>query len=460
MKFSYPWLALGLGLIIAVILVVSGAVDPASQPALPLLTLLIMTEFGFFVTAIGAVQAIRAGLAQGFGLALLTVIAGCSLLSIGFMWLGISLWPGGFPGHQLTEFNGLTMGTSWSVKVVDLPGTINQSTVDGVITKTLAAISRSMSTYDAESELSRFNSSSSTDWLTASDALVEVLGAANEVSKLTGGAFDITVGPLVNLWGFGPQGVRRETPDENEIESARTRTGYTNVEVRQTPAAIRKRLQGLYIDLSSIAKGYAVDRIAGLLEQQGIENYLVEIGGELRGKGHNERATSWRVGIERPSATDRTVYAAINIDGAGLATSGDYRNYFEQDGLRYSHTINPVTGRPVTHRLASVTVVTASAMRADALATALMVLGPEDGYALAEREGIAAFFIVRADDGFIDRASSAFTRYQAAQKVRGSASGESSKVLNPLSPTRSRVVDAPLASFINVMNNNKIKGTS
>ena len=319
--------------------------------------------------------------------------------------------------HQLDEFSGLTMGTGWSVKVVDLPETINQSTVDDSINKTLAAISRSMSTYDAESELSRFNSSSGTDWFTASDALVEVLGAANEVSKLTGGAFDITVGPLVNLWGFGPQDSHGEIPGKDEIESAFARTGYRNIELRKAPAAVRKQLPGLYIDLSSIAKGYAVDRIAGLLEQKGIENYLVEIGGELRGKGRNERGTSWRVGIERPSTTDRVVYAVVEINQAGLATSGDYRNYFEQDGQRYSHTINPVTGRPVAHRLASVTVITASAMRADALATALMVLGPEDGYALAEREGIAAFFIVRADDGFIGRPSSAFTQYQTDSRL-------------------------------------------
>ena len=314
--------------------------------------------------------------------------------------------------RQLTEFSGLTMGTSWSVKVVDLPGTIQQSTINESINKTLVTISRSMSTYDADSELSRFNASPDTDWVTASDALVEVLGAANEVSRLTGGAFDVTVGPVVNMWGFGPSGIRSEAPLESEIESVRALTGYSNMEVRRTPAAIRKLLPGLYVDLSSIAKGYAVDRIADFLEQQGIKDYLVEIGGELRAKGHNERATSWRVGIERPSATERAVYQAIEIDGAGLATSGDYRNYFEQDGQRYSHIINPVSARPVTHRLASVTVVTASAMRADALATALMVLGPEDGYALAEREGIAAFFIVKADKGFTDKASSAFVQYQ------------------------------------------------
>jgi thiamine biosynthesis lipoprotein len=319
--------------------------------------------------------------------------------------------------HQLGEFSGLTMGTSWSVKVIDLPGTINQSTVDDSISKTLAAISRSMSTYDTESELSRFNSSSSTDWFAASDALVEVLGAANEVSKLTGGAFDITVGPLVNLWGFGPQDSHGDIPGKDEIDSALARTGYRNIELKQAPAAVRKQLPGLYIDLSAIAKGYAVDRIAELLGQQGIDNYLVEIGGELRARGHNERGTSWRVGIERPLTTARSVYAAIEINEAGLATSGDYRNYFEQDGQRYSHTINPLTGRPVTHRLASVTVIAASTMRADALATAMMVLGPEDGYALAERESIVALFIIRADDGFIDRPSSAFTHYQADTRL-------------------------------------------
>jgi len=314
--------------------------------------------------------------------------------------------------HQLSEFNGLTMGTSWRVKVVGLPDTISHSSISRSIDSTLTAISESMSTYDEKSELSRFNSSSGTDWFAVSEALVEVLGAANEISRLTGGAFDVTVGPLVNLWGFGPSGTVGKAPDENKIELARARTGYARMELRQAPAAIRKHEPGLYLDLSSIAKGYAVDRIAELLEQQGIEDYLVEVGGELRGKGHNERATGWRVGIERPTDTDRVVYAAIELDGSGMATSGDYRNYFEQDGQRYSHTINPVTGRPVTHRLASVTVVTSSAMRADALATALMVMGPQEGYALAELAGIAAFFIVKADKGFTDRSSSAFVQYQ------------------------------------------------
>ncbi len=315
--------------------------------------------------------------------------------------------------YPFTEFGGSTMGTTWNVKVVGFPGTDHRSSVDDDINKTLSAISASMSTYDAASEISSFNSSTSTDWFAVTDALIEVLDVANEVSEMTAGAFDITVGPLVNLWGFGPQDTRDEIPAREDIESARAQSGYRNLELRQAPAAIRKQLPGLYIDLSSIAKGYAVDRIAELLEGRGIRNYLVEIGGELRGKGHNQRGSAWRIGIERPTVTERTVYTALELDGTGLATSGDYRNFFERNGQRYSHTINPLTGRPVTHKLASVTVIAASAMRADALATALMVLGPDDGYSLAEREGIAAFFIVSADKGFIDKASPAFVQYQA-----------------------------------------------
>lgn len=316
---------------------------------------------------------------------------------------------------SLTEFNGITMGTTWSVKVVDMPVTINQSGVSNAIDSTLSAVSQSMSTYDEGSELSQFNNSVSTDWVPASDALVTVLGSANKVSKLTGGAFDVTVGPLVNLWGFGPQETDRKIPDQQQIKAALARSGYTQTEVREAPPAIRKHLPDIYIDLSSIAKGYAVDRVAEQLEQLGIDSYLVEIGGELRGKGHNERGTTWRIGIEQPSPSDRRVYVVVNIDGVGLATSGDYRNFFERDGQRYSHTINPRTGYPVTHALASVTVVTPSAMQADALATALMVMGLEDGYAMAEREGIAAFFIVKADDGFVDKTSSAFKAYQTDQ---------------------------------------------
>jgi len=318
-------------------------------------------------------------------------------------------------GHHLIEFDGLTMGTSWSVKVVDLPAAVDQSAIRSAIVATLAAINHSMSTYDTKSELSQFNQSTSTDWISVSDALAEVLATANRISKLSAGAYDVTVGPLVNLWGFGPVDTHDKIPQQQEIDAARARTGYTNLDVRRTPPAIRKHLPGLYVDLSSIAKGYAVDRVAGLLEQQGINDYLVEIGGEIRGTGRNERGSIWRIGIERPSATSRSVYSALEINGAGLATSGDYRNYFERNGRRYSHTIDPVSGRPVTHKLASVTVLSSSAMLADALATALMVMGPSTGYELAEREGIAAFFIVKAHDGFVDMATSTFTGYPVKQ---------------------------------------------
>lgn len=314
--------------------------------------------------------------------------------------------------HRLTEFNGIAMGTTWSVKVVDIPDTIDQATISSAIDTTLSRVNSSMSTYDADSELSKFNHNASTGWVSVSPAFAEVLDAATAVSDLTEGAFDVTVGPLVNLWGFGPEGSGRHIPDQQLIDQARARSGYKQIATRLEPPMVRKHLPNLYVDLSSIAKGYAVDQLATRLEELGVENYLVEVGGELRGRGQNARDTSWRIGIERPTATDRRVYAVVNLDGAGLATSGDYRNFFEENGRIYSHTIDPRTGYPVTHALASVTVVTSTAMQADALATALMVMGPEEGFALAEREGIAAFFIVKADDGFVDKASKAFAAYR------------------------------------------------
>jgi thiamine biosynthesis lipoprotein len=188
--------------------------------------------------------------------------------------------------------------------------------------------------------------------------------------------------------------------------------GYTHLGIRPSPAAIRKDIPDLYVDLSSIAQGYTVDRVAERLENLGIANYLVEIGGELRGKGLNQLGGHWRIGIERPTPGDRSVYTIIKIADVGVSTSGDYRDYFERDGQRYSHIIDPQTGRPVSHRLASVTVVSENTMRADALSTALMVLGPEDGYHLAEQTGLAAYFIIKTDAGFTDRETPAFDQYR------------------------------------------------
>jgi FAD:protein FMN transferase len=317
---------------------------------------------------------------------------------------------------RLKEFDGDTQGTTYHIKVVDLPATLSPQTVRTAIKEELDDITRHLSTYTPDSELSRFNRSRDTGWIPASAGLVQVLSEARQISELSLGTYDVTVGPLVNLWGFGPEDTGERIPSEAEIAAAQARTGYTHLGIRPAPAAIRKDIPDLTVDVASIAQGYTVDRVAERLESLGIANYLVEIGGELRGKGLNQLNGHWRIGIERPTPGERSVYTIIRIADVGVSTSGDYRDYFEHDGQRYSHTINPQTGRPVSHRLASVTVVSENTMRADALSTALMVLGPEEGYHLAEQAGIAAYFIIKSDGGFTDRETTAFDRHRLEDK--------------------------------------------
>jgi len=313
---------------------------------------------------------------------------------------------------RLTEFTGDTQGTTYHIKVVDLPAGLTAETARSAIEAELDDITRHLSTYEPDSELSLFNQSRDTGWLPASANLVRVLAEAQQVSELSHGAYDVTVGPLVNLWGFGPEDTGDRIPTPQEIAAAKARVGYAHLGIRPSPPAIRKDIPDLYVDLNSIAQGYTVDRVAERLESLGIANYLVEIGGELRGKGLNQLGGHWRIGIERPTPGERSVYTIIKIADVGVSTSGDYRDYFERDGRRYSHTIDPQTGRPVSHRLASVTVVSENTMRADALCTALMVLGPDDGYHLAEQAGLAAYFIIKTDAGFTGRETPAFDQYR------------------------------------------------
>jgi thiamine biosynthesis lipoprotein len=231
--------------------------------------------------------------------------------------------------------------------------------------------------------------------------MLEVVLEAQRVSRLTGGAFDITVGPLVDVWGFGPSSVD-ETPSDTVIQELLAATGYQQLEVDVRAGTLRKAGDSCHIDLSAIAKGYAVDRVAAALDDGGYGSYLVEIGGEVRTRGHNGAGEAWRVGIERPDPERRSVYAAVALSGLSMATSGDYRNFFIRDGVRISHTIDPRTGRPVAHDLASVSVVAASCMTADAFATALEVMGPAEGFEFAERQHISAFFLIRAGDGVFE----------------------------------------------------------
>ncbi|UCE90600.1 MAG: FAD:protein FMN transferase [Pseudomonadota bacterium] len=316
-----------------------------------------------------------------------------------------------------TVLRGPTMGTTYTVKVVKNPPSLDREKLSSDITGMLDDINAKMSTYDESSELSRFNRADNTEWVTASSELVTVVADAHAVSELTRGAFDVTVGPLVELWGFGPTFTADSIPESAAIEHARARVGFRRIETRTDPPAIRKTHADAAIDLSAIAKGYAVDRLAQHLESLGVRDFLVEIGGEIRTGGVNTRGAPWRIAVERPVATARTVYDGVELRNAAIATSGDYRNFFEHDGTRYSHTIDPNTGQPVTHSLASVTVLHPSAMRADALATALLVLGPEAGYRLAERHHVAALFITRDGDDFADKATPLFEQYRTRNQV-------------------------------------------
>ncbi len=311
----------------------------------------------------------------------------------------------------LAEFNGDTMGTTYSIKIADIPPSLDPNTLHAEIQAVFARINDQMSTYIESSPLSRFNARRETDWFEVPIELVAVVQRARQLSELTDGAFDVTVGPLVNLWGFGPETMREQPPDAKAIASALQRIGYRKLDIRMDPPGLKKSIPDLYVDLSAIAKGYAVDQVAEYLEARGVSNYLVEVGGEIRGLGHNARRVPWQIAIEKPVPGARMVQQVIAVDGVSIATSGDYRNYFEHEGQHFSHAIDPTTGSPVTHALASVTVVDPSATYADAMATGLMVLGPETGYRLAEREGLAALFIVKTGGDFSSQATPAFDRY-------------------------------------------------
>ena len=314
---------------------------------------------------------------------------------------------------QAHDIGGDTMGTTYEVTLVaDNLGDARRAGLRAAIAETLERIEAAMSTWRPESELSRFNRAATTDPFPVSPDTVTVFQHALAVSALTGGAFDITVGPLVDAWGFGPPGHPPAAPAAADLARLREQVGWQQLAVDAEAATIRKLAPDASADLSALAKGYAVDQVAELLEGEGFTNYLVEVGGEVRASGRNARDEPWRVGIERPSAGPPAVYRTVELGGQALATSGDYRNTYLLDGQRVSHTIDPRNGRPVTHALASVSVIDPLCVRADALATALMVLGPDDGYALAVEQNWPALFIVRQPGHALEeRATATWARF-------------------------------------------------
>ncbi|MBK6286819.1 MAG: FAD:protein FMN transferase [Gammaproteobacteria bacterium] len=315
------------------------------------------------------------------------------------------------PGPEVWRFEGDTMGTTYHVTVVEPPRRLSQPAAGEGVDAALQQVNALMSTYRPESEVSRFNAAPPDAWFAVSPETLDVVETALEIHALSAGAFDITVGPLVDLWGFGAgaKGADR-VPSEQDIARAAARVGSAALSVRREPPALRKSAER-EIDLSAIAKGYGVDRAALWLEAAGVANYMVEVGGEVRTAGNNPDGHEWRIGIEAPELMRGRALAAIAVSGKSIATSGDYRNYFERDGKRYSHTIDPATARPIEHGLASVTVVAQDCKTADALATAIDVLGPARGMELAEREQIPVYMLVRVGSGFESRSSTTFQPY-------------------------------------------------
>jgi thiamine biosynthesis lipoprotein len=310
---------------------------------------------------------------------------------------------------EAVSVTGSTMGTTYHIKYIASENiTRNEMEVKAIVDSDFSRINQLMSTYSDSSEVSRFNRFPANTWFPLSEDTYLVIALAQTISGMTQGSFDVTVAGLVDLWGFGPGNQTDKTPDPVEIKSLLQTVGYKQLQIKDEPLSVLKKAN-LRIDLSAIAKGYAVDVVSESLNNAGVESYLVELGGEVRAKGFKPGGAPWRIAIESPVVNKRAIQKVIQLHNNAVATSGDYRNYFESDGKRYSHTIDPTTGYPITHRLASVTVVDESTARADALATALMVMGGEEGLVFAEKNQIPALFIMKSDDGFEEALSSSFS---------------------------------------------------
>ena len=317
--------------------------------------------------------------------------------------------------QQKWSIQGSIMGTTYTVQVV-APKAPNAEDIQALLDK----INQKMSTYIQESELNQLNRSPADQTFQASDALHHVLQASMKVYKESQGAFDITIGPLVNAWGFGPD-KKRKSPSTEQIKALLPTIGSHLLQVKQQKWS--KQRADLYCDLSAIAKGYAVDQVSHFLSQHQFNNHWVEIGGEVKTKGYNAQGKAWRVGVERPAKQQRrAIYQIIPLWNMSMATSGDYRNhYVDEQGIERSHTIDPRTGMPITHTLASVSVLHAENMYADAWATALNVLGIEAGLKIANQYQLAAFFISKHEkEGtihFTHHLSQALEHYLTQQKV-------------------------------------------
>lgn len=326
------------------------------------------------------------------------------------------------------KLTGQTMGTYYSI-VIDGAEESAGSAVTAEVEACLADVNRQMSTWDPESEISQFNRLESTDWFAVSPQFAEVVQESLRIHLLTNGAFDPTVAPLIDLWGFGSRKPRK-FPTQEEIDAAKQSVGMQFVEARMDPPAIRKNRRTVSLNLSAIAKGYGVDRVSLLLKSLGYPSHVVDIGGENRAGVAKAGGARWRLGVESPLETSGELQRVVEIVEKSVATSGDYRNYFEMDGVRYSHAIDPVTGRPVVNPPASISVISDSCMTADALATGLLVLGTEKGIALAREQNLSVLFldvVGKPEQKVVETASGEFSQESAGVEAPAVSDKESSE---------------------------------
>lgn len=347
--------------------------------------------------------------------------------------LGLLLFVSCNQTERLVHLTGRTMGTSYNIKFYTNEKLEEESEVQTKVDALLVGVNKEMSTYLKESEISYFNQTDRLGWLKISGDFFRVSAYALELASLTEGAFDPTIGPLVNLWGFGPGG-KRVVPEEKDIEAARKRVGFDKISLNPKTSEIKKKVPGVYLDLSALAKGFGVDKISEFLIQNGSKSFMVEIGGEVRTLGKKKEGDSWRIAIEspHPQSQGESYQRILELNSLSLATSGSYRNFFMQNGKKYSHTIDVKSGRPVAHTVASVSVAHKdSCMKADALATALMAMGLEKGIEFAKKQGIAAYFVYRVDGQkertFATKESPAFAELFSAGSGVGKEVSEVSK---------------------------------
>lgn len=315
-------------------------------------------------------------------------------------------------GDSLESFGGPTMGSTYSIKYVRHAGLPAPAAVQVEVEKILTEVDRQLSTYRSDSDIERFNALPANHCQAMPASILELVRVGEQLSMQSAGAFDLTVEPLLNLWGFGPQAREEKIPTAQALAEVRQRVGHDHLRIDGDRLCKDAAVE---VDFNSIAAGYAVDTIAAKLDAMGIHDYLAEATGELKAAGRKLDGTPWRIALEEPRDDRQVAERIIAIDGYGLSTSGDYRHYFVQNGQRFSHTLDARTGLPVSHSLASVTVIHPCALMADGLSTLLLILGPEQGWDYAEQHGIGAFFVMRADTGFVTRSSRAFARLSAGQ---------------------------------------------